>query len=100
MDKNNTVISFEGKDIDLIDVIRIYTSVLIEYDGDVSDMSLQWVKEHFQQIKILEFRLNIDFSESSNKKKIVLNYPNENELLDAVKKLYIQYTTIKESLNL
>ena len=80
-------INFRDKEIDLTKVVRIYPAVVVEFEGEKSEMSLQWTEENMDSITILEYVLNIDYSQNRDIGDR-FTFATQEELLEAVQELY------------
>lgn len=80
------VYSVDDIDIDLSKVIRLYPAAVIESDGDVAQMSLEWTELNEDKIKILSYVLVFDFTQSSQKErdKKELHFASKDELIEAI----------------
>ncbi len=80
-------INFRDREIDLTKVVRIYPAVVVEFEGEKSEMSLQWAEENMDRITILEYVLNIDYSQNRSIGDR-FTFQTQEELLEAVQELY------------
>ena len=80
-------INFRDREIDLTKVVRIYPAVVVEFEGEKSEMSLQWTEENMDKITILEYVLNIDYSQNRSIGDR-FTFATQEELLEAVQELY------------
>jgi len=80
-------INFRDREIDLTKVVRIYPAVVVEFEGEKSEMSLQWAEENMDRITILEYVLNIDYSQNRSIGDR-FTFATQEELLEAVQELY------------
>ncbi len=80
-------INFRDREIDLTKVVRIYPAVVVEFEGEKSEMSLQWTEENMDRITILEYVLNIDYSQNRDIGDR-FTFSTQEELLEAVQELY------------
>jgi len=80
-------INFRDREIDLTKVVRIYPAVVVEFEGEKSEMSLQWTEENMDSITILEYVLNIDYSQNRDIGDR-FTFATQEELLEAVQELY------------
>lgn len=80
------VYSVDGIDIDLSKVIRLYPAAVIESDGDVAQMSLEWTELNKDKVKVLSFVLVFDYTQPSQKErdKKELHFASKDELIEAI----------------
>ena len=80
-------INFRDREIDLTKVVRIYPAVVVEFEGEKSEMSLQWAEENMDKINIIEYVLNIDYTQNRDVGDR-FTFATQEELLEAVQELY------------
>ncbi|MDQ1264153.1 MAG: hypothetical protein QG559_1154 [Campylobacterota bacterium] len=76
-------------DIDLSRVIRLYPAVVIELDGDIAEMSLEWAEMNGEKVKINSYVLVFDFTQSGEKSrdKKELHFDSRDELIFAMQEV-------------
>ena len=83
----SVTINFKNKEIDLTKIVRIYPAVVVEFEGEKSEMSLQWAEENMDKINIIEYVLNIDYTQNRDVGDR-FTFATQEELLEAVQELY------------
>ena len=81
-DKKLVYRSSEG-DIDLTNLVRLYPAVVIDMQGEVAEMSLEWIDLYGDKVRTLHYVLVFDFTQpgSDEKKRIVLKFTSKDELI-------------------
>jgi len=76
----------DGFSVDLETVVRIYPAVLVEHEGESSEMSLEWVDVYGSKVKILSFVLVFDNTKQGDEErhKQELHFDSKEELLEAM----------------
>lgn len=76
-------------EIDLSKLIRLYPAVVVELNGDIAEMSLEWVELYGSKVKIISFVLVFDFTPPSEeeKDKKILEFKTKNELIMAMQEV-------------
>ena len=73
-------------DIDLSAITRLYPAAVIEMYGEVAEMSLEWMQDNAQKVKLLHYVLVFDFTPFNEevKKKQTLVFDTYEELIAAM----------------
>jgi len=73
-------------DIDLSKITRLYPAALIDAQGEVAEMSLEWIEMNEDKVKLLNYVLVFDFTPqgSDEKKRTVLEFEKRDELITAM----------------
>ena len=84
--------SKEGE-IDLTNLVRLYPAVVIDMQGEVAEMSLEWIELYGDKVTTLHYVLVFDFTQpgSDEKDRTVLKFTTKDELIaemQEVAKLY------------
>jgi hypothetical protein len=84
--------SSEGE-IDLTNLVRLYPAVVIDMQGEVAEMSLEWNDLYGDKVKTLHYVLVFDFTKpgEEEKNRMVLTYETKEALIaemQEVAKLY------------
>jgi hypothetical protein len=84
--------SSEGE-IDLTNLVRLYPAVVIDMQGEVAEMSLEWNDLYGDKVKTLHYVLVFDFTKpgEEEKNRTVLTYETKEALIaemQEVAKLY------------
>ena len=82
--------SREG-DLDLSKITRLYPAVVVDMQGEVAEMSLEWMEMNAEvvrsgKIKIVHFVLVFDFTPTSEdvKERTTLVFSNYDDLMDEI----------------
>jgi len=76
-------------EIDLSKLTRLYPAVVVDSDGEVAEMSLEWVELYGSKVKILAFVLVFDFTPPAQdeKDKKILEFQTKKELIIAMQEV-------------
>ena len=73
-------------DIDLSAITRLYPAAVIEMYGEVAEMSLEWMQDYGEKVKLVHYVLVFDFTplneEVKNKKTLI--FDTHEELITAM----------------
>jgi len=74
--------SKEG-DLDLSKLTRLYPAVVVDMQGEVAEMSLEWVELYGEKVKLLSYILVFDFTPLNADvwEKVTLSYETKEELI-------------------
>lgn len=79
---------YKSKDgeIDLSKITRLYPAAVIEMYGEVAEMSLEWIEDNQEKVKLLHYVLVFDFTPtgSENRDKKSLIFTTKDELVKAM----------------
>ena len=82
---------YKSKDgeIDLTNLTRLYPASVVDLDGDVSEMSLEWTELNGDKVKILRYVLVFDFTPQGDDKKIktTINFDTKEKLIEELQKV-------------
>ncbi len=69
--------------IDLTKLTRLYPAAVVEMQGEVAEMSLEWIETNEDKVKLLNYVLVFDFTPvgSDVRDKKVLEFKTKNELI-------------------
>ena len=72
--------------IDLAKLTRLYPAVLIDSDGEIAEMSLEWADLYGEKVTILKYILVFDFTPLNEeiKNRKVLEYNSKDALIIAI----------------
>ena len=75
--------------LDLSKLTNIYPASVVEFDGDVSEMSLEWTEMNEDKVKILRYILVLDFTPPKEDKKIktTIDFDTKDELIQEMIKV-------------
>lgn len=87
-------------DIDLTNLTRLYPASVVDLDGDVSEMSLEWTDMNGDKVKILRYVLVFDFTPQGDdaphgqekKIKTTINFDTKEELIDELQKVALLFS--------
>jgi len=70
-------------DISLENLTRLYAAVVIDMQGEVAEMSLEWFDLYGDKVKLVEYVLVFDYTPPGEdiKKRTVLKYETKDELI-------------------
>jgi hypothetical protein len=76
-------------DLDLTKLTRLYPAVLIDMQGEIAEMSLEWFDLYGEKVKFISFVLVFDYTSSGEdeKKRTVLEFDNKNELIKTMQEV-------------
>jgi len=80
--------SKEG-DLDLSKITRLYPAVVVDMQGEVAEMSLEWEELYGDKVKIVHYVLVFDFTPLNEdvKDRTVLVYETREGLLEEIQKV-------------
>jgi hypothetical protein len=70
-------------DISLKNLTRLYAAVVIDMQGEVAEMSLEWFDLYGEKVKLVEYVLVFDYTPPSEdvRTRKVLKYETKDELI-------------------
>jgi len=73
-------------DISLEKLIRLYSAVVIDMQGEVAEMSLEWFDLYGEKVKLISFVLVFDYTLAGEevRDRKVLEYQTKDELISAM----------------
>jgi len=76
-------------DIDLSKLTRLYPASVVESNGDVAEMSLEWTELNEDKVKVLHYVLVFDFTPANQEEKIktTLTFSSKNDLIAEMQKV-------------
>ncbi len=80
--------SSEG-DLDLTKVTRLYPAVVVDMQGEVAEMSLEWEELYGDKVKIVHYVLVFDFTPLNEdvKDRTTLVFETKEALLEEIQKV-------------
>jgi hypothetical protein len=80
-------------DIDLGKLTRLYPAAVVEMQGEVAEMSLEWMEMNEGKVKLNGYVLVFDFTPPNEevKDKIVLNFETRDELIKEMQEVAILF---------
>ncbi len=79
--------------IDLTKVTRLYPAGVIEMEGEVAEMSLEWIDLYGEKVKLLYYVLVFDFTQpgEEEKNRTVLQFDTKEALMQEMQKVATLY---------
>jgi hypothetical protein len=76
-------------DIDLSKLVRLYPASVVELNGDVAEMSLEWTDMNQDKVKVLNYVLVFDFTPQGQEEKVktTLSFDTKDELILEMRKV-------------
>lgn len=73
-------------DIDLAKLTRLYPAAVVEMQGEVAEMSLEWIETNEDKVNLKEYVLVFDFTPPKEeiKDKKVLHFETKDELIQTM----------------
>jgi len=77
------IYKYQNKEIDLTKVKRLYPAALIELDGEMAEMSLEWIEMNEDKVHLHNYILVFDFTLPDEEQitKTVLKFQTKDELI-------------------
>ena len=76
-------------ELDLSKVTRLYPAVVVDMQGEVAEMSLEWEELYGEKVKILHYVLVFDFTPLNEdvKDRTTLIYETKEELISEIQEV-------------
>jgi len=76
-------------DIDLSKLTRLYPAAVVEVQGEVAEMSLEWIEMNEEKVNLKEYILVFDFTPPKEevKDKKVLHFETKEELMQEMQEV-------------
>ena len=73
-------------DVDLSKLTRLYPAAVVDMQGEIAEMSLEWMDLYGDKIKLVHFVLVFDFTPAGENVKIrtVLTFETKEELITEI----------------
>jgi len=73
-------------DIDLNKITRLYPAAVVDVEGEVAEMSLEWMEMNEDKVKLVHYVLVFDFTPvgSDEKQRTVLTFEKKDELIETI----------------
>jgi hypothetical protein len=80
---------YNGEVISLENLTRLYGAVVIEMEGEVAEMSLEWYELYGDKVKLLHYVLVFDYTPPGEqvRDKKVLEFATQEELIDTMQEV-------------
>jgi len=77
------IYKFQDQEIPLTNLTRLYGAVVIDMQGEVAEMSLEWFDLYGDKVKLLNYVLVFDYTPPGEhvRDKIALEFDTKEELL-------------------
>ena len=75
--------------LDLDKITRLYPAVVVEMQGEIAEMSLEWMEMNEGKVNIVHYVLVFDFTPLNEdvKERITLVFQTKEELIDEMQEL-------------
>lgn len=76
-------------DLDLSKITRLYPAVVVDSNGEVAEMSLEWAELYGNKVKLRSYVLVFDFTpvHEEKKEKITLEFETKEELMSVMQEV-------------
>ncbi|MCD6172491.1 MAG: hypothetical protein J7J96_01725 [Sulfurimonas sp.] len=73
-------------DIDLSNITRLYPAAVIDMYGEIAEMSLEWMEDNEDKVKLVHFVLVFDATPHASEERIrtVLTFDTKDELIECM----------------
>jgi len=80
---------YNGEMISLENLTRLYGAVVIDMQGEVAEMSLEWYDLYGDKVKLLHYVLVFDYTPPGEqvRDKKVLEFATQDELIDTMQEV-------------
>lgn len=75
--------------IDLSKLVRLYPAVVVDMQGEVAEMSLEWIELYGDRVKVLHYVLVFDSTQTGDEERnrVVLTFDTKEALMDEMQKV-------------
>ena len=83
------VYRYNDEEISLENLTRLYGAVVIDMQGEVAEMSLEWYELYGDKVKLLHYVLIFDYTPPGEqvRDKKVLEFATQEELIDTMQEV-------------
>ena len=83
------IYKYKDKEIPLTNLTRLYGAVVIDMQGEVAEMSLEWFDLYGDKVKLLNYVLVFDYTPPGEnvRDKISLEFDTKDELLEIMQEV-------------
>jgi hypothetical protein len=76
-------------DLDLSKITRLYPAVVVDLNGEIAEMSLEWAELYGEKVKLNSYVLVFDFTPANEEKKnrTILEFKTKDELMSAMQEV-------------
>jgi hypothetical protein len=80
---------YKDQELSLENLTRLYGAVVIDMQGEVAEMSLEWYELYGDKVKLLNYVLVFDYTPPGEnvRDKKVLEFATQDELLDTMQEV-------------
>lgn len=73
----------EHGDLDLSKLTRLYPAVVVDMQGEIAEMSLEWIELYADKVKIVNYILVFDFTpiNSEQRERVVFEFESKEALI-------------------
>ncbi|MDT8338279.1 MAG: hypothetical protein RQ763_03670 [Sulfurimonas sp.] len=85
----NMIYKSSAGDLDLSKITRLYPAVVVDLNGEVAEMSLEWAELYGDKVKLKSYILVFDFTPAheEKKEKITLEFETKEELITSMQEV-------------
>lgn len=85
----NKIYKTEEGDLDLSRITRLYPAVVVDMQGEVAEMSLEWEELYGEKVKIVHYVLVFDFTPLNEdvKERTTLIFSSKEALIEEIKEV-------------
>ncbi|MDY0123124.1 hypothetical protein [Sulfurimonas sp.] len=85
----NMIYKSSAGDLDLSKITRLYPAVVVDLNGEVAEMSLEWAELYGDKVKLNSYVLVFDFTPANEEKKnrTILEFKTKDELMSAMQEV-------------
>jgi hypothetical protein len=83
------IYKFKDKEIPLSNLTRLYGAVVIDMQGEIAEMSLEWFDLYGDKVKLLNYVLVFDYTPPGEqiRDKISLEFDTQKELIETMQEV-------------
>jgi len=83
------IYKFKDKEIPLSNLTRLYGAVVIDMQGEIAEMSLEWFDLYGDKVKLLNYVLVFDYTPPGEqiRDKISLEFETQEELIETMQEV-------------
>ena len=83
------IYKYNNEEISLENLTRLYGAVVIDMQGEVAEMSLEWYELYGDKVKLINYVLVFDYTPPGEnvRDKKVLEFASQDELIDTMQEV-------------
>lgn len=83
------IFKYNNEEIRLDNLVRLYGAVVIDMQGEVAEMSLEWFDLYGEKVKLLHYALVFDYTPPGEnvRDKKVLEFATKEELIETMQEV-------------